>query len=102
MQELDYNRIKQSLRIILLCIVNGFCLGFVIYQTINCAAKYIEKPQVTKVSLKESRELPSSPAITICGQSEQEKFYNSIICNLRIFTRQFFYASRFANKCEHQ
>ena len=77
MQELDYNRIKQSLSIIMLCIVNGFCLGFVIYQTINCAAKYIEKPQVTKVSLKESRELPSSPAITICGQSEQGKFYNT-------------------------
>ena len=86
MQELDYNRINQSLSVILLCIVNGSCLGFVIYQTINCAAKYIEKPQVTKVSLKESDELPSSPAITICpkfgGTYSYNKTYLEDICGI--------------------
>ena len=84
MQELDYKKILSR---IFLFIVNGSCLSFVIYQTINCAAKYIEKPQVTKVSLKESRELPSSPAITICGQNEQGYFYNTTqltdICGIK-------------------
>ena len=87
MQEFDLDKIKQILCIILLCIVNGSCLGFVIYQTINCTAKYIEKPQVTKVSLKESRELPSSPAITICGEFEGGYYYNTTqltdICGIK-------------------
>ena len=80
MQEFDLDKIKQILCIILLCIVNGSCLGFVIYQTINCTAKYIEKPQVTKVSLKESRELLSSPAITICGGYNKTHLNN--ICGI--------------------
>ena len=58
---------KQLLRTILLFLVNGSCLGFVIWQTMSCTQKYIDKPQMTKVSLKESSELESSPAITICG-----------------------------------
>ena len=69
MQEYKQNGIlrKQIFRTILLVLVNGSCLGFVIWQTISCTQKYINKPQMTKVSLKDSSELPSSPEITICG-----------------------------------
>ena len=66
MQIYKPNKIKRIFRTILLFLVNAVCLSFVIYQTINCTIKYINKPQVTIVSLKESHELPSSPAITIC------------------------------------
>ena len=69
MQEHNPNGIltKQLLRTIVWFLVNGSCLGFVIWQTMSCTQKYIDKPQMTKVSLKESSGLPSSPAITICG-----------------------------------
>ena len=69
MQEYKQNGIlrKQIFRTILLVLVNGSCFGFVIWQTISCTQKYINKPQMTKVSLKDSSELPSSPDITICG-----------------------------------
>ena len=66
MAEYDTNKIKQIICTILLYLVNGSCLGFVIWQTMSCTTKYIDKPQLTKVSLKESHELLSSPAVTIC------------------------------------
>ena len=46
--------------------MNGFCLGFVIWQTIKCMTKYIEKPQGTAISMKKSTDL-AFPAITVCG-----------------------------------
>ena len=60
MQEYKQNGIlrKQIFRTILLVLVNGSCFGFVIWQTISCTQKYINKPQMTKVSLKDSSELP--------------------------------------------
>ena len=70
MQEYHPNKIKQICRTMLLYLVNGSCLGFVIYQTMHCTTKYIDKPQMTIVSLKESHELASSPAITICPEFE--------------------------------
>ncbi len=86
MPEYDRNKIKQIARTILLYVVNGSCLGFVIWQTISCMTKYIEKPQVTIVSLKEKSELPSSPAITICPKFEQgykfNKTYLEDICGI--------------------
>ena len=66
MPEYDTNKIKQIIRTILLYVVNGLCLGFVIWQTMSCTTKYIDKPQVTIVSLKQKPDLPFSPAITIC------------------------------------
>ena len=76
----------------MLFVVNGPCLAFVIYQSISCTIKYIEKPQVTKVSLKESSKLISSPAITICGSFGKNEYddhfrfnntYLEDICGIR-------------------
>ena len=46
--------------------MNGFCLGFVIWQTIKCMTKYVEKPKGTEISMKQSANVPF-PAITVCG-----------------------------------
>ena len=46
--------------------INGACLVFVIWQTIQCMEKYINKPQATKISMKKSTDL-SFLDITICG-----------------------------------
>ena len=81
MEEYDLNRMKQHFRTILLYIVNGSCLAFVIYQSVCCTTKYIDKPQVTKVSLKESSELISSPAITICGSFGKSEYDTDIRFN---------------------
>ena len=85
MQNYNLKKIKQIFRTISLFLINGVCLSFVIYQTINCTTKYIGKPQVTIVSLKESHELPSSPAITICpfgGRNNWNKSYLEDICGI--------------------
>ena len=44
-----------------------WCLGFVIWQTIQCIKNYIDKPIGTKLSIKKSADLPF-PAITVCGK----------------------------------
>ena len=46
--------------------INGVCLGFVIWQTIQCMTKYIQKPQGSTVSMKKSADL-SFPTISVCG-----------------------------------
>ena len=46
--------------------INGFCLAFVIWQTIKCMTKYIENPKGTEISMKKSANV-SFPAITVCG-----------------------------------
>ena len=46
--------------------INVSCLGFVIWQTIQCMTKYIQKPQGTTVSMKNSAHF-SFPAISVCG-----------------------------------
>ena len=83
---------KKAISNILLCCVNGLCLGFVVWQTIKCTTKYIHNPQVTIVSLKDSVNLPF-PAITICGSfgkdddHHHEMRYNATylqdVCDLR-------------------
>ena len=85
MQAYYPNKFKQIFRTILLSLVNGACLSFVIYQTVNCTTKYINKHQVTIVSLKESHELPSSPEITICPfgfNNNWNKSYLEDICGI--------------------
>ena len=52
--------------------INGFCLGFVIWQTIQCMTKYIEKPKGTEISMKQSMDLPF-PAITVCGSFGKDR-----------------------------
>ena len=71
--------------------INGFCLGFVIWQTIQCMKKYIEKPKATEMSMKLSTDLPF-PAITVCGSFEKDEYgedkgfnltYLQDICGIR-------------------
>ena len=42
------------------------CFAFVFWQSVQCIQKYIESPQGTKLSLKNTREIHQFPAITIC------------------------------------
>ena len=46
--------------------VNGMCIAFVIWQTIGCVTKYVEKPQGARIQMKKSSDMPF-PDITICG-----------------------------------
>ena len=68
MQDLTQNKLKNFFRtfISLSFWFNGFCLGFVIWQTMKCMTKYIDKPKGTEISMKKSANLPF-PAITVCG-----------------------------------
>ena len=68
MQVSTKNKLKNFLRtfISLSFLFNGFCLGFVIWQTMKCMTKYIERPIGTAISIKTSTDL-AFPAITVCG-----------------------------------
>ena len=81
--------------------INGFCLGFVIWQTIQCMTKYIEKPKGTEMSIKLSKNLPF-PAFTVCGSFGKHGHgidkginytYLQDVCGIRYVIRLFlFYA----------
>ena len=100
MSECNTNKIKQIIRTILLYFVNGSCLAFVIWKTVQCIKTYHEHPVGTRLSLEESANLPF-PAITVCGmfgeEQQGEPFNKSFLeknCNIRfefcteIFRRQ--------------
>ena len=46
--------------------VNGFCLGFVIWQTLKCMTNFTQQPQGTAISMEKSSNV-SFPAINVCG-----------------------------------
>ena len=71
------NKIKDIIRALLKYLVNGLCLGFVIWQIIKCTTKYIEKPQGTDVRQKKISELPF-PAITVCGDFGEDSYYGQL------------------------
>ena len=60
------NKFKKVFRTFILYGINLSCLGFVIWQIIQCMTKYIQKPQGTSISMKKSASL-SFPAISVCG-----------------------------------
>ena len=60
------NKFKKDIRKFLSYGINLSCLGFVIWQIIQCMTKYILKPQGTTVSMKKSANLPF-PTISVCG-----------------------------------
>ena len=71
--------------------INGVCLAFVIWQTIQCIAKYIDKPRGTAINLKKAANL-SFPDVTICGSFGKDKYgremglnesYFQSVCGLR-------------------
>ena len=60
------NIFKNSCQKLKSYLITGICLGFVIWQTIQCMTKYIQKPQGSTVSMKKSADL-SFPTISVCG-----------------------------------
>ena len=68
MKVFTQNKLKNFFRTFtsLSCWFNGFCLGFVIWQTMKCLTKYITKPTGSDISMKKSTDL-AFPAITVCG-----------------------------------
>ena len=77
-------------RPLLLIFVNGFCLGFVIFEIIECIKTYNAKPIGTTMSLEKSADI-IFPTITVCpkfgfGTKSQYKFNQSHledICGIR-------------------
>ena len=61
--------------------INGACLAFVIWQTIQCMEKYIDKPQGTAISMKKSANLPF-PDVTICGSFGKDEYGNEMGLNI--------------------
>ena len=93
MQTFTQSKMKTFLRtfISLFYWINGVCLAFVIWQTIQCMAKYIEKPRGTAINLKKAANL-SFPDVTICGSFGKDKYgremglnesYLQSVCGLR-------------------
>ena len=74
MQVSTQNKLKTIFKtfISLSCWINGVCLAFVIWQTIQCMAKYIDKPRATAISMKKSANI-SFPGVTICGSFGKDK-----------------------------
>ena len=66
MKVINPYKFKKFVRTFLCSCINGVCMGFVIWQTIKCMIKFIEKSKGTEVSMKKSANL-SFPAITVCG-----------------------------------
>ena len=60
------NNFKKSYQKFRSFLIFGSCLGFAIWQTIQCMTKYIQKPQGSTVSMKKSADL-SFPTISVCG-----------------------------------
>ena len=89
---LSFKKLKKFFRLTSLSYwINGFCLGFVIWQTIQCMTKYIKKPKGTEISMELSSDLPF-PAITVCGSFEKDEYgedkgfnltYLQDICGIR-------------------
>ena len=64
------------------------CYAFVLWQTVQCIGKYVEKPQGTKLSLHHTSQIHQFPAITICdgsGGSRSESYDTDHLkkCGLR-------------------
>ena len=94
MKVINPYKFKKFVRTFLCSCINGICLGFVIWQTIKCMIKFIEKPKGTEVSMKKSANL-SFPAITVCGLFGKDvngddmglnETYLQNVCGLRYYS----------------
>ena len=65
------NNFKKSYQKFRSFLIFGSCLGFAIWQTIQCMTKYIQRPQGTTISMKKSANV-SFPTISICGSFERK------------------------------
>ena len=87
------NKMKKLFFTTLKFSVNGLCLAFVIWQTIQCMTRYVQKPQGTIVTMEKSSNVPF-PSITVCGSFTEKlmggwtkrslnKTYLKEVCDLR-------------------
>ena len=59
--------INSAIKLCIYFSISLACFTFVLWQSVQCIEKYIEKPQGTKLSLKHTSEIQQFPAITICS-----------------------------------
>ena len=64
---------KETLLSILSFAINLSCFVFVMWQIVNCATRYFQKPKGTTMSYEKTTDLPF-PAITVCGP--HDSIYN--------------------------
>ena len=57
---------RPTFRSFLMFWINGSCMLFVIWKTIECIQHYVEIPIGTKLRMKRSADIPF-PDITVCG-----------------------------------
>ena len=72
---------QSNIQIFLFVWINGACLGFVIWQTMNCICAYIEKPIGTRLKMEKSTVLPF-PSITVCGaefMTRRDEYFNIFV-----------------------
>ena len=69
--------------------INFLCLLFVVWQSLQCTTKYLQKPQGTEVSTQKAANFPY-PAITICGRFQWNKRFSGFnktylenVCGIR-------------------
>ena len=76
----EYKQIKAIILAILSFCINTLCITYVIYQSIQCITKYVDGPQGTKLSLKNSADL-LFPSITICAKFGKDNFDDDYFYN---------------------
>ena len=59
---------RKTLLSILSFTINLTCFVFVMWQIVNCATRYFQKPRGTTTSYEKTTDLPF-PAITVCGSN---------------------------------
>ena len=59
---------RKTLLSILSFTINLTCFVFVMWQIVNCATRYFQKPRGTTTSYEKTTDLPF-PAITICSSN---------------------------------
>ena len=77
--------IKSFIKSITYFSISLACLIFVLWQSVQCIEKYIEKPQGTRLLLQHISEIQQFPAITICPYYLYHKYDEDhlIRCGLR-------------------
>ena len=72
MQGFYANKIKKAPWAFFFYSINGVCIAFVLWQSIKCMTRYIQKPKGTTVSMAKSSQVVPFPAITVCGFFEPD------------------------------
>ena len=71
------------LRICLSMMIIAICYSITSWQTMQCIAKFLDKPQGTKLSI-ENAKLHPYPAITICPLEPSKTYNENILQDCKI------------------